>query len=309
MSGTAGTERTIRAMERLIREGTGDTTVIYTAGQLVRGIDQKDYLGQASKLFSFVQNGVQYVRDPVGVEYVKTPLKTLHDRTGDCDDQAVLFSALARAIGFTTRLKAIKSDPRWPGEFSHVFSQVNIPGRGWVTSDTIVPTATLGWEAPKQRQFGSRVWGSDGGMSGMNYDIDASGSSFADTIVSSADLDLDVEGAGAAFGEAGLDVTEGADAFGRYTTPETIADQVAGIGFDVDEGVEGMYGLGEEDDLKWYEKPPFSNIIENSVQALLPQQQQQQIVQQRSSIPKWLLPVGLAVGGVALVLVLKKKRR
>ena len=301
MSGTAGTERTIRAMERLIREGTGDTTVIYTAGQLVRGIDQKDYLGQASKLFSFVQSGVQYVRDPVGVEYVKTPLKTLHDRTGDCDDQAVLFSALARAIGFTTRLKAIKSDPRWPGEFSHVFSQVNIPGRGWVTSDTIVPTATLGWEAPKQRQFGSRVWGSDGGMSGMNYDIDASGSSFADTIVSSADLDLDVEGAGAAFGEAGLDVTEGADAFGRYTTPETIADQVAGIGFDVDEGVEGMNGLsGPGLGIDW------DNVFNRAMDTLAPRPSTQAPA---AGIPKWLLPVGLAVGGIAIVLVLTKKRR
>lgn len=323
MTGMAGTQRTINVMERLIKEGTRDATVIDTAQQLVRGVNQKDYFAQAQKLFSFIRNKVQYVRDPVGVEFVKTPLKTLYDRTGDCDDQAVLFSALARAIGFRTRLKAIKSDPRWPSEFSHVYSQVQIPGKGWVTADTIVPGKSLGWEAPKERQFGSRVWDSEAGMFGQ-YDVDTGASSFGDGIVSSSDLDYDVEGAGEAFGAAGFgfDVEEGADAFGADVSD--IADELAmeddsllGLGFDVDEGMEGWLRDALSNTWNQIKRPATTGLLQNLLGGGQQQTAQQQAAAAAAAAaaakPAWqkYLPVA-ALGAGALILtliILKRKKR
>lgn len=161
LGGIRGTERTIAHMRKLVEEGKLDPRVVLKAQSLVRGIDRNNQRKMAAKLFKFVHDTISYVRDPVGVEFVKAPGITLKTRTGDCDDQSVLFSALAESVGIETRFKAVKADPRSPGEFSHVYSQAKIPGKGWMTADTIVPYAQFGWEATG---FASRTWGGSGGM-------------------------------------------------------------------------------------------------------------------------------------------------
>ena len=144
-------------MESMVREGKIDPTVIFAASQVIRPIDPKDYHGQVAALHEWVKKTIHYVKDPHGVELVRSPMWTLYYKTGDCDDQAVLLSAMAQAVGFNTRFKAIKGDPAHPEEFSHVYSQVLIPGKGWVVSDTIVPRARLGWES--DGRFGAHTWG------------------------------------------------------------------------------------------------------------------------------------------------------
>lgn len=155
LGGFKGTERTIQHMRKLVDEGKLDPLVVLTAQRIVKGVDRRDYPAQARAIFNFVKDGVSYVRDPVDVEVVKSPGLTLKTRTGDCDDQAVLFSALAESVGIRSAFKAIKADPRYPGEFTHVYSLVMLPGKGWVPADTIVPRAQLGWEAPG---YEARVW-------------------------------------------------------------------------------------------------------------------------------------------------------
>jgi len=167
MGGWAGTSRTIREMQRLVKEGRTDPTVIFAAEQLARKRDPKDYKGQVEEIFDFVKQYIHYVRDPRDVELLRSAFQTLYVRAGDCDDQAVLFSALAEAIGFKTQFKTIKADSRDPSEFSHVYSQVLVPGYGWVSADTIVKTANVGWEAPEQ--FGSHVWKGGIGMLGGTF--------------------------------------------------------------------------------------------------------------------------------------------
>jgi transglutaminase-like putative cysteine protease len=164
LSGESGTRRTIDAMQRLVREGRIDPTIIYTAQQLVRNIPRNDFRSQASALHEFVKRYVGYVRDPRSTELLRSPFWTLYYQAGDCDDQAVLLCALAEAIGLKTRFKTIKADATFPDEFSHVYGQIQMPDSGeWITSDTIVPGATIGWEA--EERFGSRTWGGMGGMS------------------------------------------------------------------------------------------------------------------------------------------------
>lgn len=157
VSGQAGTDRTIKAMRRLVNEGRTDPTIVFLAQQLARNYDRKDYASQARAIHKYVQQHIHYVKDPRGTEMLRSPFWTLYYKAGDCDDQAVLVAALAEAIGFATRFKTIKADPSYPNEFSHVYSQIQIPTTGsWVTSDTIVPGADIGWEA--EEMFGSRTW-------------------------------------------------------------------------------------------------------------------------------------------------------
>ncbi len=164
LQGSPGTQRTINVMKRLTREGRVDPTVIFLAQQIARKYDRKDFIGQARGIHKYVQEHIHYVKDPRGTEMVRSALWTMHYRAGDCDDQAVLVASLAEAIGFRTRFKAIKVDPNWPGEFSHVYTQIQIPTSGeWVTSDTIVPGVDVGWEA--EDMFGSRTWEGLGSMS------------------------------------------------------------------------------------------------------------------------------------------------
>jgi len=157
VDGWSGTVRTINQMRRLVDEGKRDTTVQFTARQIARKYDPKDYIGQARGVFQFVKDYIHYVRDPHDLELVHTPLYTLRARAGDCDDQAILFCALAEAIGFKCRFKTIKADPRFPTEFSHVYSEIDVPGHGWMPADTIVPRATLGWET--KGNYESKTWG------------------------------------------------------------------------------------------------------------------------------------------------------
>lgn len=164
VGGWRGTQRTVREMKKLVREGKRDPTIVFAASQLARKCHHKDFLCQATKIFGFVKSHIHYVRDPRAVELVRSPFWTLYYRTGDCDDQAILFCALAESIGFKTRFKGIKADPSEPTEFSHIFSQVLVPGHGWLSADTIVQKAKLGWESPSN--FGEHVW-EEGGMSGM----------------------------------------------------------------------------------------------------------------------------------------------
>ena len=63
-------------------------------------------------IFDHVKQHVQYVPDPVGVEYVAPPAETVECGGGDCDDQAVLVASLCEAVGFPTRIVLCESGRR-----------------------------------------------------------------------------------------------------------------------------------------------------------------------------------------------------
>lgn len=213
LTGLRGTERTIAHMRRLVEAGKTDPKVVLHAHSLVRGIDRNNFALMASTIFKFVRDNISYVRDPIGVEFVKAPGITLKTRTGDCDDQAVLFSTLAESVGVKTRFKAIKADPQYPGEFSHVYSLAEIPGKGWLPADTIVPGARFGWEASG---FQGRTWG---GAGGLGF-ITVGGAALGDATFAAGSVSSDEEPADNFLGEP----------FGYETIPSGDADDAAGGG-------------------------------------------------------------------------------
>jgi len=73
---------------------------------------------QTKAIYSFVKDNFDYVRDPASYEYVKTPLESLNNLGGDCDDASVLLASLLGSIGVKTRLVFI---PR------HVYVEAYLP--------------------------------------------------------------------------------------------------------------------------------------------------------------------------------------
>jgi transglutaminase-like putative cysteine protease len=85
------------------------------------------------------------VQDVTDVETLQTPMATIQMGGGDCDDMVTALAALLEAAGFHTRLVACGFAP---GEFEHVFCQVQLPDQSrWWSLD---PTESypMGWRPP-----------------------------------------------------------------------------------------------------------------------------------------------------------------
>lgn len=122
-------------MQRLARAGSRSMTVRQLALDLtsagwggMRGLPQKDFTGEARRLFEFVRDRIRYVKDIDGVETLHPAEWVLQIGAGDCDDKALLLAAMLLAIGHTPRFVAVAFDP---DQFSHVWVQDYLNGR-WV---------------------------------------------------------------------------------------------------------------------------------------------------------------------------------
>ena len=158
-SGVAGVKSTLQlmggAVRRFLKPKNQERTnallaVRMLAQNLVLNCQEKDYWGEAEALQQFVRDAIRYTRDMRTSELLQTPDKTLEFGSGDCDDKAMLYCALAECIGFDTRFCAIAVDE---DNFSHVCAQVLIPRCGWVNAETIPidergTKVPLGWFPP-----------------------------------------------------------------------------------------------------------------------------------------------------------------
>lgn len=148
--GDAGTRKTLGAMRRLVDDGSRDLVVREAVVRAIQttGVESHDYLGQARAWFNAVRDGVTFVNDPVGTEWVQSPRVTLNLKAGDCDDRAVLLAAGLASIGIPSQFKVVALDRSRPGIMSHVYVEARI-GRQLVPMDPTYPWNTLGFEPPR----------------------------------------------------------------------------------------------------------------------------------------------------------------
>lgn len=134
--GKAGAKATLNIMAELARTGSQVDAVRRQAVQLCYGLRQKDFAGEARRIFTFVRDEIRYLKDIDGVETIHSPEWMLNIRQGDCDDKAVLAAALLLSIGHSpVRFIAIALAPE---RFSHVWLQDYI-GNKWVDLETTEP--------------------------------------------------------------------------------------------------------------------------------------------------------------------------
>lgn len=125
--GDAGTRCTLKDMRTLVLSSLQEPVVRDLALSIIRQSRSHDYSGQAIAIREWVDNHFQFVRDPVGIEELRSPtdMARLLSRSpliqGDCDDAAVFTAALGRAIGLRAKFTAVAFvDPRAP--YTHVYT-------------------------------------------------------------------------------------------------------------------------------------------------------------------------------------------
>lgn len=81
----------------------------------VAGLPAKARRDHALALGQWVQDHVRYMNE--GQETFQTPIRTLRNGFGDCDDHTILICALLEATGIPSKVCAME----WGGAFRHVF--------------------------------------------------------------------------------------------------------------------------------------------------------------------------------------------
>ena len=156
-SGKAGTAATIREMQRFVEKNKRNGRIKEYLYAMIGGCPQKDYLCYAKSIYEWVIQNTRYIWDPNQVEMVQDPFYVLSQtRVGDCDDMATLMAMLYEFIDLPARFVTVKADASAPGEYSHVFTEVKVPGRGWMGADTTMPQKGFGWVPPAQ--YPRKTW-------------------------------------------------------------------------------------------------------------------------------------------------------
>lgn len=140
--GNAGTIATLRVMRDYARAAVRDPNqrIRSKALDILSGIPPRQRIAEIKALHAFVRDQIRYTRDPVDVELVQIPEKTLEFGHGDCDDKATLLAALLMSTGHPARFCAVGFEG---GGFSHVLVETPI-GNGWMPLETIIPV-DAGW--------------------------------------------------------------------------------------------------------------------------------------------------------------------
>lgn len=153
-SGAAGARQTLRLMSALVRRYKTDLTIRNLAGSLTNSLLQKDFNGEIRLLHAYVRDSIRYLKDIHGVETIQTPLVTLQNGFGDCDDKSTLLATLLESIGHPTRFWAIGT--RSPDQFQHVLVETRAGDKkSWIPLETTEPVAP-GWK-PKRIVASIRV--------------------------------------------------------------------------------------------------------------------------------------------------------
>ncbi len=149
--GPGGAAATLRYMRDFVQDAIRDPnqTIRNKALDLVSGLPPRQWMAEIRALHAFVKDQIRYVRDPVGLELVQSPDKTIEIAQGDCDDKATLLAALLTATGHPARFIAVgfNGDP-----LSHVLVQTKVDSTGndskdWISLETIIDRP-VGWFPP-----------------------------------------------------------------------------------------------------------------------------------------------------------------
>ncbi|MBU1048802.1 PKD domain-containing protein [Candidatus Bipolaricaulota bacterium] len=88
------------------------------------GQNQSEFVEET---LAFVQGAIKYQADPPGIEHPLYPLETLADGDGDCEDTAILFVSLLKAMDVACKLAFVDTDG--DGTPDHVLALVAVSSR------------------------------------------------------------------------------------------------------------------------------------------------------------------------------------
>lgn len=155
---------TIKLIGDGIKNATGFVPIRQYAAAVASRAPARHFLSQLGEIYDdFTRKRWRYVFDPVGYELVGITGPVVFDSIlgfgvtppsrgfGDCDEATAGIASVAQNVGLPARMVTI-AGPNTRGLFDHIFPQVLIPKKGWVTADPVVyPKHGMGWTAPHKR--------------------------------------------------------------------------------------------------------------------------------------------------------------
>lgn len=160
-SGDRGAMQTLNTMRSLVNKSLTDPLLIEAARSIVRMLPPRDYDGHVGAVRAYLQEHLQFVQDPNGVEmlssprYLLTQINARYFVQGDCDDAAILGAALAKAVGLRARF-VIVAFFTLTAPFTHVFTVVKGTS-GWRDLDTTRASRYRGTSPTVTRHFEMEV--------------------------------------------------------------------------------------------------------------------------------------------------------
>lgn len=147
--GASDAEQILSVLSKLISEYGVDPRIRrFTTSLFGTEVGNDDRSGQVRAITSFMEDKVRYVRDPLGVEYVRSPFAMLDEyekfgmANGDCDDQVLLSGSMFHSIGFAVRPVGIHlHDSEY---HDHVALQIEANGGRIVNYDPCNPANPFG---------------------------------------------------------------------------------------------------------------------------------------------------------------------
>ena len=156
-------DRPVSVQTLILLEASGDQAgtaiefrdyVVYQVLRQNKVLKNNDVIGQVKAVVQWVKDVMVYVKDPVGLELVTSPLVLL-DRIkehgvvyGDCDDHVVLLLAALTSIGVDAVPVGVKTDPN-SRTYTHVIVSAFFDGH-WVDIDPCAKHTV-------QREYGDRL--------------------------------------------------------------------------------------------------------------------------------------------------------
>jgi hypothetical protein len=136
----------------------------FVINTVISGVAARDYRGQAAAILQWVQNNIRYVNE--SNEQLQTPSYTLRVRHGDCDDMAILISAMAHSIALPFKFVLAGKDafgrqvrwiegtmPSFRARYFHIYPAIGIRGpfaaprdQWWMPAEPTLKVP-LGWDA------------------------------------------------------------------------------------------------------------------------------------------------------------------
>jgi Transglutaminase-like superfamily len=102
---------TIRKMAALAREAQQTYEIRNLATRIVHDVPSHQRVGELRAIYQWVRDTIRYRFDPLGLEWVQAPSRTVTERAGDCDDLATLIAALVGALGHRWRFRTVGDSP------------------------------------------------------------------------------------------------------------------------------------------------------------------------------------------------------
>lgn len=168
-----GLDAVLGKMKQLVKQYKGSPKIRDKAFEITKGIskdprtnlpDRRNYHNIATAVYKWMKKNIAYVRDPDGIEWLQTPVVTLKQGYGDCDDLSVLAGALLSSIGLPTRFKVVKANPSKPSSYSHVYLEYQANG-SWKPFDPTLHTKA-GDGLDDSRILGSKTVSLSDGLAG-----------------------------------------------------------------------------------------------------------------------------------------------